>query len=361
MLPYLIIISTILLLSFLDILAANSFIKDVLYILLLVILVGFVGLRDEVGSDWPTYVEIFNFENSNEPSPHHVEYGFILLVRAIRQMGLSFSSLVLVTAVISLSIKFVAIKKISPLCFIPVLYYVSYYLVEYEMSGIRQAVAMGFAMLSLVYVQKRRLLPFLLCIFLGAFFHVSILIFLPIYFFDKIVFSNNAYLVITMLSLLFVFTNASDVLLNLISVIPLGAFVVSKITSYSQSNVIVGLTLGHVPYILFATIFIYYRRIVNDRFYDTILNGFIIGLFLSFVFSGSLSVLNRLTYYYLLLGGILFSYILYYTQYKINKFVIFSMLSFFAIVKIADAVSDDENHVYVPYKVVSSISRLISN
>lgn len=360
MLPYLIITIAVLAFSFLDMMETNRGVKSGLFVLLFLILVCFVGLRDNIGSDWPTYAEIFNFEKTNEPSPHHVELGYVLLVRLIQQIRLSFNSLILVMAIISLSVKFIAIKKISPLSFIPVLYYVSYYLVEYEMSGIRQAVAMGFAMLSLVYVQKRTLLPFLMCIVLGALFHISILIFIPIYYFNKLVFSNNAYLAITTVSLLFVFTNASDVLLNLISVIPLGAFAISKLTSYSQSNVVVGLTLGHVPYILFAIIFIYYRRIVNNRFYDTILNGFIIGLFLSFVFSGSLSVLNRLTYYYLLLGGILFSYILYHTQYKINKFIIFSMLSFFAIIKIVDAVSDDEEHVYVPYETVSSINQFIS-
>ena len=220
---------------------------------------------------------------------------------------------------------------------------------------------MGFAMVSIIYLKERRFVPFLICILIGSFFHISLIIFLPIFFFDRITFSTSTYLILIIISFGFLFTNVSSTILNLIQILPLGEFITEKVLSYAGVNQVTGLTVGHIPYILFCILFIYYRKIVNDSFYNILLNGFIIGLFFSFVFSGSLSVLNRLTYYYLMLGGVLFSYILANTAYLYNKIAIYALLACFAVIKVVDATFDESAYeYYVPYKTINSIKALIS-
>ena len=66
----------------------------------------------------------------------------------------------LFVAASSIGVKCLAVQKLAPLWFIPLLYYLSYYLLEYEMSGIRQAIAMGFAMVSIIYVEGKKVSAF---------------------------------------------------------------------------------------------------------------------------------------------------------------------------------------------------------
>jgi|SRR5688572_9383890 len=362
MLVYLIITFILILFSSVDIIKISDASKRILLFILFLILTAFIGFRNRIGFDWQNYEEVFISQKIGAVSPHLVEYGFLWLNQLLAALGLSFSGLILFVAASSIGVKCLAVQKLAPLWFIPLLYYLSYYLLEYEMSGMRQAIAMGFAMVSIIYVKEKRFLPFVICILCGAFFHISLIVFLPIFFFDKLKFSTQTYLILIVISFGFLFTNISNVLLQLIQIIPLGNFITEKLISYAGVNQVTGLTLGHVPYIAFCVLFVYYRKIVNDEFYNILLNGYIIGLFFSFVFSGSLGVLNRLAYYYLMLGGILFSYILANTRYLYNKIAIFAFLAFFTVVKVVDSAFDKEALMYyVPYKTIDSFSDLISD
>jgi hypothetical protein len=358
---YFIITFILLLFAFTDIIKITYRTKLTLFFLLFLILTTFIGLRQGIGFDSQNYEEVFVSQQMGLESPHQVEYGYLLLNKLFAAFGFSFSGLILFVAICSMGMKFLAIRKLAPLFFIPLLYYLSYYLIEYEMSAVRQAMAMGFAMLSLNYLKERRLYPFLMCIVAGSFFHISVIIFTPIFFFDRITFSTSTYLILVVISFCFIFTNLSGLLMNMIQVLPLGQFITSKLESYAGVNEVTGLTIGHIPYIAFCILFVYYRKIVNDNFYSLLLNGYIIGLFFSFVFSGSLGVLNRLTYYYLMLGGVLFSYILVNTRYLYNKVAIFGLLACFTLIKVAESILDkDAYQYYIPYKTITSFSELFS-
>lgn len=52
----------------------------------------------------------------------------------------------------------------------------------YSITGIRQTIATTFSLFSYEYLKRKKLIPFLILLFLGASIHKSILIFLPFYF-----------------------------------------------------------------------------------------------------------------------------------------------------------------------------------
>lgn len=350
MLPYLIVGIVGVLFATLDLFKLSRGLKHFCFFLLFIFLAMFVGVRDQIGFDWNNYAEIYDHAKSGTDSGHLVEFGYLWLNEIFAKLHFSFNSLVLFVAIVSLGLKFFFIGKTFDFIFVPMLFYLAYYLIEYEMSGMRQSVAMGFGMISLIWVRNKHFLRFLFCIILGAMFHISILFFWPIYFLNKINFSFSTYAIILAAGLFLVFFNLMDFLLGLATSVPLGSFIMQKINSYTRVSSAAGFTIGHAIYVAFAILFIYYKRIVNDSFYNTLLNGFIVGIFFSLIFSGSLSVLNRLTYYYLMLGGFLFAYVLAYTRSRANKLVLFAAVSFFFLVKIAESVyAPDAQKYYRPY------------
>jgi hypothetical protein len=340
-----------------DLFRINNQIKIVFFFILYILIALFAGLRDDTGSDWVTYEEIYFALLNSTKVDHLIEPGYLGLNKAFIAFGWSFNALVFFVAFVSLGLKFYASTRSAPLFFIPILFYLSYYLIEYEMSGIRQSLAMGFAFCSLIYVKERRLLPFMLCILGGAFIHISIVAFIPIYFLDRVQFKPGTYIIFVLLGMIFAYYNISNVVLGLLNLIPFGEFITAKVISYSSGKA-VGFTVGHIAYISFAILFLYYKRIINDPFYNILLNAYFIGLFLSFIFSGSIDALNRLTYYYLMVGGVLFSYIISGTQYLFNKVVLYSLLAAFIIVKIVDSITDPGgSRYYVPYKTFISAEK----
>lgn len=337
--------------SFLDLIKVDQKIKKILLFFLLGGLIFFVGFRNEIGTDWTTYKEIFTDIKLKNESAHNVEWGYIILNWALIKLGFTFSQVILSIAILSLGLKFYALQKLTPAYFVAILFYGAYYLTEYEMSGIRQALAMGFALLSLVYARQKRLIPFLICIFSGAIFHVSIIAFIPSFFLYKVRFTGYTYAIFLFTGLLFIFTDISSFILTVITYLPLGEFIQTKLSSYKTSSL--GFTIGHIPYLIFAIIFIYYQKVIKDDFYQLLLNGFIIGVLLSFVFSGSFQALNRLTYYYLMLGGLLFSFILTHSAHLYNKLIFYIILSVFSILKIADSINEEGlGKFYIPYNTI---------
>lgn len=340
-----------------DLFKINNQIKIACFCILYLVVALFAGLRDETGSDWGIYEEIYYALLNSMKVDYLIEPGYIGLNKLFVALGLSFNALVFFIAFLSLGLKFYASTKSAPLFFIPILFYLSYYLIEYEMSGIRQSLAMGFAFCSLIYVKERRLLPFLLCIFAGAFIHISIVAFIPMFFLDRMKFQTNTYVAFILLGLIFAYYSISNVVLAFLNLLPFGHFITEKVISYSSGKA-VGFTVGHFAYLSFAILFLYYKKIINDPFYDILLNAYFIGLFCSFIFSGSIDALNRLTYYYLMVGGVLFSYIIAGTHYVFNKVVLYSLLSAFVIVKIIDSITDPGgSKFYVPYKTFVTAKR----
>jgi hypothetical protein len=64
--------------------------------------------------------------------------------------------------------------------------YMGYFYGFYSITGIRQTLASVFLLFSYEYVKKEKFLPFLILVLVGALFHVSALVFLPLYFVAKI-------------------------------------------------------------------------------------------------------------------------------------------------------------------------------
>ena len=147
----------------------------------------FVGLRsDTTGVDTIGYIR--NFQNIDKiawediPSTTNRDYGFYYftkLIRCITDSGVLFK---LITAFISLIGVFDLCWRNTKRPLLALYFYVTIGNLFFIITGMRQAMAMSLCLLSIRFIQKRKIIPFVFLVLLAAQLHHSAYIFLPMYF-----------------------------------------------------------------------------------------------------------------------------------------------------------------------------------
>ena len=154
-----------------------------LWRLMFFLLVLMVGLRHKVGGDWGTYLDKIN-EQRYTPFPQlgnlsNSEPSYILLNWIAAHYGLD---VYFVNAVCALFFAWGLIEfcRRQPRPWLAMVVAVPYLLVVVSMGYTRQGVAIGLAMLGMVALVDRKIMRFALFLFLGATFHKSCLLLIPL-------------------------------------------------------------------------------------------------------------------------------------------------------------------------------------
>ncbi len=147
----------------------------------------FVGLRsDTTGVDTIGYMR--RFQNIAEtawediPLTADSDYGFYYFTKLIRCITDSNIIFKLITAFISLIGVFDLCWRNTKRPLLALYFYVTIGNLFFVLTGMRQAMAMGICLLSVRFIQKRKIIPFAILVALAAQFHHSAYIFLPMYF-----------------------------------------------------------------------------------------------------------------------------------------------------------------------------------
>ncbi len=140
-----------------------------------------MGLRHEVGGDWGNYLPHFNNTASRSfmEIVTHGDPGYYLLNWIIAKLGGSIYHVNLACAAIMMAGTVVFCRD-QPNPWLALLAAVPYMLVVVGMGYTRQAVALGFALLGLVALRHGRTRSFVFWIAIGATFHKSAVLLLPI-------------------------------------------------------------------------------------------------------------------------------------------------------------------------------------
>lgn len=147
----------------------------------------FVGLRSNyTGVDTIGYVEgfqrIVNIKWEGIIDAYNRDHGFHYFVKFIRSMTDSVVVFKLVTAFLSLIGVFDLCYHNTKRPVLALYFYVTVGNLFFILTGMRQAIAMSFCMLAVRYIQKRKIIPFVLLVLIAAQFHHSAYIFLVMYF-----------------------------------------------------------------------------------------------------------------------------------------------------------------------------------
>jgi hypothetical protein len=149
-----------------------------------VLLALFVGLRFEVGGDWVQYLVKFQFVQGLPIERVFLESdpGFALLNWLVGHAGLGYYSANFLGGLIFVA-GLIAFARHQPEPWVALTVAFPYLVLVVGMGYARQGIAVGFILMSLVALNERKFIPYLVYIALATLFHKTALIMIPLGFF----------------------------------------------------------------------------------------------------------------------------------------------------------------------------------
>lgn len=154
----------------------------VFFVIALVLLILFAGLREGVGYDYESYHnffrDIFSF-NDVFNGTIDAEPGYVLLNFIFKYLGFSFSSFILFFSTMSLILLGICLYSVFPNPSLALVYYYCRFFLVRDMGQIRSSFVAILLLLTLPAIKNRDTKKVLLLTFIGIFFH-SVAIFIPV-------------------------------------------------------------------------------------------------------------------------------------------------------------------------------------
>ncbi len=112
-----------------------------------------------------------------------VEKGYIIFMTIIKTFTDNFNFFVLLLSFVTLGLRYRTYKKIDQKnLLLYILFYFAFRYLPNEMTQYRSSVASAMLFFTLPYIADRKLVKFLLCLFIGICFHKGTVVFFPLYF-----------------------------------------------------------------------------------------------------------------------------------------------------------------------------------
>jgi len=320
--------------------------KKILLWVIAIILILVAGLRPPgVDSDSRTYIDVFNkfdsplsyFKDYSVNSFFEPAYYLIPSIVTIN-FGLNYLWVFLIFAILGISLKFIAICRLTDFAFLSVLVYYSHFFILHDMTQIRAGVASAILLLCIPEIQSRNFLRFLFLIGIGSLFHYSIIIFLPIYFLSAKQINKKLYL-----PLLFVPYILHFLKFNIISVLQIFklGFISDKIQLYNdllESDIFGGINIFNILFLvqlISCTIFIIKSDLLikNNKYSLLLLKIYCIAAASFVLFSNIPVIAFRVSELLGIVQIILMPFLLYIIK---PKYVALAMVVIFALISISN-------------------------
>lgn len=193
----------------------SKILSEILGIVILTYITFMIGLRHGVGIDYFNYEQAFNIRYdafSYEPI-----YSFLMYF--IKTQFDKFHYLTFIIILISNSFIYLGLKKRNierKYLLLSLLIYSSNMALIF-MNLMRQSVSVAIFFYASKFIEERNFKKYLFYIVIGAGFHSSMLLLLPLYFLKSIMISKHKYLIMVIASYTFVYTKLAQTILNFIA------------------------------------------------------------------------------------------------------------------------------------------------
>lgn len=184
--------------------------KELILSFLVVLLIIISGFRGNIDKDHQLYLDMYR---ACLDGTYPGEISFYLISWLVYYVFDNTTFIFLIYAILGVTLKAYAIRKLSEFWFCSILIYFSLYFLLHEMTQIRIGVAAGFILLSIPYIYKKNFKLFLLFVSAAFIFHYSSAVIIPFYFMNRNRISVFYYLLIPFAFLLYLFH------INIVSVI----------------------------------------------------------------------------------------------------------------------------------------------
>jgi hypothetical protein len=185
----------------------------------------------------------------------------VVIPVTLKNFGIySYATVFLTFSALGVSLKLTAIKKYSTNFYFSLLFYYSYFFFLHEMTQIRAGVAIGILMFTITDIYKRNIYKFIGKVLIASTFHISSLIFLPMYFLNSKKINVKVYLSVLIITFFIGVTRA----VNVFTIIPGFSSMNQKLTAYQTLNSIFDevnlLNSTNIFYLLVLTVLLIFHN-----------------------------------------------------------------------------------------------------
>lgn len=297
--------------SLIDIFSESREFKRNIYIFLIGILVAFFGTRGYIGYDWYSYIPSFEKSQNiielvkNGFIAGGFEKGFQVYCAGIKLFTDNYLIFNFINTLIDFIILYFIFKRYSKYPIFALFIYFGVYGVAFEIDMIRNLKSILLFILSIKYIEDRKIMPFIALNLLGFFFHSSSLIYFPMYFLLKINWNRLFIFVVFILGNIYYLLDKRLIIKNIGSLANMLPGSIGKKVSVYISIVPdyfpLGVTLFYFErIIIFILVFLMLNRLSEKRYGTIFANSLFLSVFI-FLFGAEFSVLT-------LRIGILFVY-----------------------------------------------------
>lgn len=335
--------------------------KQLLFIGGILVLMLFGSIRWQTGTDWNNYYNYFVDNKAlDEFNTGKFETGYALLNYFIKTISHSYTTFLFVFIVMVIGIKASYLFSYHEFLLISLLCFYSFYIGD--MFATRQALAISFTFLSTQYIIRKEFYKFLICVLLAMSFHITAFVFLPAYWIFHRHYSNRTTIVFLLASIAFGITNLPNLILsqaeafgNNMATYKVFFYLQNEVTNENVSKGIF-LLFGYGRRILLLPVLLYYRQTLaaKEKNFDGLLNLFVFGNALYFIFSQALPVFGRASGYFVIYEIILLCSCLYLAKDKATLYFIYILIVLYCLFRLTYALFTYWDLFYPYYSIFSN-------
>jgi hypothetical protein len=282
------------------------------------------GLRYDVGVDYLGYLNIFNLSKYQDIS-HYYNYGFRFIVNIFSNNGYHFAFYFFTIAFLQISLFFRAFRdQRYLLIYVIFILFTGRYFIDW-MNIMRQSLAFLVFMNSIIYIEKKSLLKYLLCILIAFSLHKSaifLIILYPLLAVNRFHFGNR----VTQLAILFIALYFRGYQ-NIFSILPINDIL--NMIGYENYIYHLGLMdksfntgIGFILILSIDIIIILYSRILKNFYashrFTIHYNIYYFGVILYLLLMGNHAT-ERIALYFISMKLLIVPYLLYYLINRSSK------------------------------------------
>jgi len=324
------------------------------YFITYLMIIILVGLRWETGTDWMAYVEHFEGISdfaSTSPLLTQMEYGYSILCYLVKIFSSNYTTLLIIHSIIYYFFIFKGIKRLSPYFFLSVLLFCAFTMGV--LGSHRQLLAVALIFYGTKFIFSRNFILYLFIVLIASIFHTTALLCIILYFLNRD-FSTIALISIICIAFVLGKTNIPAKAFGLIGALDgIGDKLMFYLEGGKDTAKEYGVSIiGLIKRLLFVGVFIYGKDSLSKKipYYAAILNFYIVGIVVYFLFSSSLTVLvSRGGLYFNVFEPVLIScQLLLFTSAK-DRVILASGLFIFTIFYFTQSIAEYPD-LFLPYK-----------
>lgn len=357
MLPYILTYLVIFILS------VDSYFRNrsnkLIFLLVSLFIGGLAGSRVETLGGYDTGVYKLMYDNVRGYidvfSPEYfllltTERGYVFLMALIKSLGFNFNYFLLTVGLSCGVALFYIFSKYTKYAFIVLAIFLSKGYLYYFFTAQRQVIAMCICWFALTFVINKKFLPFFLMVVLASLFHSSAIVFLVIYFIDRLRFNNRQVIALIIASILTGVLKLGALLgIALSSILPFGGEKLSGYVTGATGGINVLNFIELIPILFFV---LSNRDNITNRtpYYNLFFNIYLIYVLITFAFF-DFSFIARLKGYFVLGYIVVIASLLDVTKKKeIGIGVLVLILLYCFAVMVRELLVFDDGKGYLPYK-----------